>query len=100
MFTLEIVLANILRDVPVLLNVADVYQCNKVNFPYLLLFLSAFMMTSFHSFVIVAFSPGINIAWDERSFLSASRFPEACVSERQISRIFSTIRNCRFLEVR
>ena len=84
---LEIALANTLRDVFVLLNVADVHQCNKVDFPFLL-FLCAFFMTSFHSFSIVAFASGLNIAWDERSFVCTSRFPEACVSERQISRVF------------
>ena len=36
MSTLEIALVNILRDVLVLLDVADVHQCNKVDFPYLL----------------------------------------------------------------
>ena len=36
MSTLEIVLANIHRDVLVLLDVADVHQCSKVDFPYLL----------------------------------------------------------------
>ena len=40
--TLEIALANISRDVVVLLDVADVHQCNKVDFPYLL-FLCAFL---------------------------------------------------------
>ena len=34
--TLAIVLANILRDALVLFDVADVHQCNKVDFPYLL----------------------------------------------------------------
>ena len=37
-----------------------------------------------------------NIAWGERSFVFTSRFPEACVSERQISRVLWTIRNTRF----
>ena len=87
MSTVEIVLANILRDVLVLLDVADVHQCNKVDFPYPL-FLCAFFMTSFHPFSIVAFTSGISIAWVERSFIHTSRFPEACVSERQISRVF------------
>ena len=68
------------------------HQCNKVDFPYLLS-LCALFMTSFHSFSIVAFASGINIAWSERSFVCASRFPEACVSKRQISRVFWTIRN-------
>ena len=39
--TLEIALANVPRDVLALLNVADVHQCNKVDFPCLL-FLCAF----------------------------------------------------------
>ena len=68
MSTLEIVLANILRDVLVLLNVVDVHHCNELDFLYLL-FLCAFFMTSFHSFSIVAFSSGDNIAWVERSFV-------------------------------
>ena len=91
MSTREIAPANILRDVLVLLNVADVHQCNKVDFLTFLLF-CAFFMTSFHS----AFSSRINIAWSERSFIHTSRFPEACVSERQISRVFWTTRNSRF----
>ena len=33
-------------------------------------------------------------------FCTCSRFPEACVSERQTSRIFWTIRNSRFPEIR
>ena len=63
-------------------------------------FLCAFFMTSCHPFSNVAFAFEINIAWDVRSFVCASPFPEACVSERQISRVFWTIRNSRFLEVR
>ena len=59
-------------------------------------FFCAFFMTSFHSFSTVASASGINIAWNERSFAYTSRFPEACVSERQISRVFWTIRNSRF----
>ena len=58
--TLENALANILRDVLVLLDVADVHQCNKVDFPYLL-FLSAFFMTSFDSFSIVVLH--LNSTW-------------------------------------
>ena len=50
--TLEMALKNILWDVLVLLNVAVVHQCNKMDFPCLL-FLCAFFMTSFHSFSIV-----------------------------------------------
>ena len=59
--TLEIALANIPRDVLVLLDVADVHQCNNVYFPYIL-FLCAFFMTSFDSFSIIAFASGINVA--------------------------------------
>ena len=79
--TLEVALANILRDVLVLCDVADVLQCNKVDFPHLLL-LWAFFMTSFHSFSIVSFASGMNIAWDEKSFVCASRFPEASLRDR------------------
>ena len=57
---LENALANILRDVLVLLDVADVHQCNKVDFPYLL-FLCAFFMTSFDSFSIVVLH--LNSTW-------------------------------------
>ena len=84
--TLEIALSNIPRDVLELLDVADVHQCNEVDFPYLL-FLCAFFMTSFHFFSIVAFSSEINIVWDERSCIHTARFPQACVSERQTSRV-------------
>ena len=70
--TRDVLLANILWDVLVLcahwtlffrtfcgnvlvlVDVADVHQCSKVDLPYLL-FLCAFFMTSFHSFSIVAF---------------------------------------------
>ena len=96
--TLEIVLANILRDVLVLLDVADVHQCSKVDFPYCC-FVCPFM-TSFHSLSTAAFASGINIAWEWKIFCTFSRFAEACVSERETSRIFWTIRSSRFLEVR
>ena len=86
--TLEIALANILRDVLVLLDVADVHQCSKVDFPYPLFLCVPSLWPPFTS--------GINIAWGERSFIHTSRFPEAYVSERQITRVFWTIRNSRF----
>ena len=38
-------------------------------------FLCAFFMTSFHSVSIVAFSSGINIAWDERLLFVLLGFP-------------------------
>ena len=72
--TLEIALANIFRDVPVLLDEADVHQCNKINFPCLLL--CAFFTTSFHSFhSIVAFASGINVAWG-KIFCLCQCFPK------------------------
>ena len=54
--TLEIALANILRDVLVLMDVADVHQCNKVDFPYLL-FLCAFFVLGLKdlSFILLGF---------------------------------------------
>ena len=85
--TLEIALANILRDVLVLWMWR--MSMNATMWTFLVFsFLCAFFVTSFHSFSIVAFASGINISWNERSFVCASRFPEACVSEREISRIF------------
>ena len=36
----------------------------------------------FIPFPLSLFASGVNIAWDERSFIHTSRFPEACVSER------------------
>ena len=88
--TLEIALANIPRDVLVLLDLVDVHQCNKVAFPYLFVLMPSLWLPCI-SFSIVAFS-----VWIERSFVHASRFPEACVSEREISRVIWTIHNSRF----
>ena len=79
--TLEIALANILREVLVLLNVADVHQCNQAEFPYLL-FLCAFFMTSFHSFSIVAFSSGINTVWEDLLFLLLGFLRHASLRDR------------------
>ena len=113
--TLDIVLANIHRDVLVLLSKLEIdcscdhsrvcsctlrcggcrsMQQSGLSLPFV--FVCAFFMTFSHPFSIVAFTSGINIAWDERSFVCASRFPEACVSERQISRVIWTIPNSRF----
>ena len=81
MSTLEIALANIFRDVLVLLEVADVHQCSKVDFPYLLFYVPSlccrFCIWNQHC-----------LGW--KIFFHTSRFPEACVSERRISRIFWT----------
>ena len=52
MSTSDIVLENFLGNVLVLANVADVHQPSKMDFPHLL-FLCAFFMTSFHSFSIL-----------------------------------------------
>ena len=48
-------------------------QQGGLSLPFVL---CAFFMTSFHSFSIVAFASGINIAWGERSFIHTSRLPE------------------------
>ena len=66
----------------------DVHQCNKVDFPCCCFVCRC--MTSFHSLSTAAFVSRINIAWGERSFIHTCRFPEASVSERQISRIVWT----------
>ena len=92
----NIVLSNSPREFTQTSELMDVHQCDKVDFPYLLFFLSAFFTIFFHSFSIVAFASGINIAWSERSFIHTFRFPEASVSERQVSSIVWTIRNSRF----
>ena len=69
-------------------------QQSGLSLPFV--FVCAFFMTSSHPFSIVAFASGINITWDDRSFVCASRFPKAYVSERQISRVIWTIPNSRF----
>ena len=63
----------------------DVHQWNKVDFPCCGCMCRC--MTCFHSLSTAAFASGINIAWATRSLIHPSRFPSACVSERQISRI-------------
>ena len=72
--TLEIALTTFHQDVLVLLDVTDVHQCNKVEFPYLL-FLCVFFMTSFHPLSIVAFATGISIVWSEKSLCILLSFP-------------------------
>ena len=90
--SLDITHSNILRDVHTP-ELADVHQCSKVDFPCC----CAFFINSFHSLSTVAFASGMNIAWGERSSCTYSRFPEASVSERQISRIVRTILDSRFV---
>ena len=84
--TLEIALANIHPDVLVLLDVADVHQCSKADFPF------CCFVCLFHDFFTFLFhcclASRINIAWGGRSFVHASRFPEASVSERQFFSVF------------
>ena len=93
-YTLEIALANIIG--------MHLYfwmwrmSTNAAKWTFLAICFCAFFMTSFHSFFTIAFASGINVAWSGRSSVHSSRFPEACVSERQISRVFWTIHNSRF----
>ena len=79
------------RSVHVLFELADVHQCNKVDF-HCCCFVCLFF-TSFHSFSTATFASGINIAWGERSF-AHTRFPKTSVSERQISRNGCTFHLC------
>ena len=88
------VLSNSPKECTQTSELMDVHQCDKKDFPYL--FWSAFFITFFHSLSIVAFASGINISRSERYFIHSFRFPEASVSERQVSRIVWTIRNSRF----
>ena len=81
---LETVLANIHRDVLVLLDVADVHQCSKVDVPCCCVCL----FNDLVSFLVHC----CLCSWNQQClgckiFCTCSRFPEACVSERQISRI-------------
>ena len=94
--TLEIALSTIHRDVLVLLDVADVHQCSKVDFPYLLFLCVPSLWLPFIPFPLSFLHLESTLLGCERSFMHTSRFPEACVSERQISRVFWTIRNSRF----
>ena len=76
----HIALANIHRDVFALLDVADVRHCRQRGLSFF--FWCLLHDAPFLSFSIVACASGINSAWCERSFVCASRFHEACVSER------------------
>ena len=97
--TLEIALANILRDVLVLLDVADVHQCSKVDFPYLL-FLCAFFVSSFRSFSIVAFSSGINIGMEDLLFVRLGFQRHASLRDRspESSGPYGTLDSSKFAE--
>ena len=91
--SLDITHSNILRDVHTLQNWRMSINAAKWTF----LVVVPFFINSFHSLSTVAFASGMNIAWGERSSCTYSRFPEASVSERQISRIVWTIRDSRFV---
>ena len=76
----------------------QVHQCSKVDFYFccfvclfrdLLSFLVRCCLLHLESTL-----PGV------KDLFTCSRFPEACVSERQTSRIFWTVRNSRFPETR
>ena len=98
--TLEIALANIHRNVLVPLGCGGCPSMQQSGLSLSFVFYVPSLWPPCIPFFIVACSSGINIALNGRSFISASRFPEACFSERQISRVFWTIRHSRFLEVR
>ena len=68
---------------------------NATKWTFLVVVVVCRCLTSFHSWSTAAFAFGINIAWGERSFIHTSRFPEASISERHISRIVWTILNSR-----
>ena len=53
-------------------ELADVHQCNKVDFPCCCVCL---FITPFHSFSAAAFASGINIAQGQRSFAHTLGFP-------------------------
>ena len=81
--TLEIVLLTFTRMYSCFLDVADVHQSSKVDF-VLMCLLYDLLSFIFHCRIFI---------WNqhclgERPFVCASRFPEACVSERQTSRVF------------
>ena len=108
--TLEIALANIHRDVLVLFHAWDcsrehspgcarTFGCGGcpsmqqrwLSFPFVCLVYD-FLSFLFHCRLCIWTQPCLG----EGSVVCASRFPEACVSERQISRVFWIIRNSRF----
>ena len=116
MATLEAALANNHQDLLVLTSPLEIALANilvmysyywmwrmsnkwcKMDFPYR--FLLCLLYDLLAIVPLSPFSSGFNIAWDERSFVCTSRLPEASVSERQISRVFWTIRNSKYLVLR
>ena len=68
------VLSNTSQELRCTFELADVHQCNKVDF-HCCCFVCLFF-TSFHSLSTATFASGINIAWGERSFAHTLGFPE------------------------
>ena len=98
--TLEIALANTLRDVLVLLNVADVHQCSKSGLSLPSVFCVPSLWPPFIPFPLSPFHLELTLLDMKDLLFVLLGFPKHAVSERQISRVFWTIRNSRFLEVR
>ena len=91
----SIALSNSPREWTNVSELIDVHQCNKVGLSLLLF--CVLPLYDFLSFLIhccLCFWNQHCLGWE--IFCTYSRFPEACVSERQISRIVWTIRNSRF----
>ena len=88
----NVVLSNSLRECTCTIELADVHQWNKVDFPcccFVCLYI-----TSFHSFSTAAFTSGINIAWGERSFAHTLDFlRQASLKDRspELSEPFVTL---------
>ena len=88
----NVVLSNSLRECTCTIELPDVHQWNKVDFPcccFVCLFI-----TSFHSFSTAAFTSGINIAWGERSFAHTLDFlRQASLKDRspELSEPFVTL---------
>ena len=76
-------------------ELADLHQCNKVDFHFCC-FVCLFL-TSFHSFSTATFASGINIARGERSFAHTLGFPrQASLRDRspELSEPFCTFHLC------
>ena len=84
----DIVLSSTSRECTCACELMDVHQCNKVDLPrdcFVCLFITSFYFLSINKHCL---------GW--KIFCTYSRFSEASVSERQISRIVWTVRNSRF----
>ena len=74
------VLSNTSQEWRCTFELADVHQCNKVDF-HCCCFVCLFF-TSFRFFSTATFASGINIAWGERSF-AHTRFPKTSEADLQ-----------------